>query len=59
MRHLLAPVLLSVLSVLSGTALAHEGHGFSGTHWHAGDLLGLLVLAIVGAGGALWWSRRK
>jgi hypothetical protein len=55
MRHLLAPVFLSLLS---GAALAHEGHGFSGTHWHAGDLLGLLVLAVAGAG-ALWWSRRK
>jgi hypothetical protein len=56
MRHLLAPVLLSVLS---GAALAHEGHGFSGTHWHAGDLLGLLVLALAAGAGALWWSRRK
>ncbi len=56
MRHLLAPVLLSLLS---GAALAHGGHGFSGAHWHASDLFGPVVLAVAAGAGALWWSRRK
>jgi hypothetical protein len=38
---------------------AHEGHGLPGSsHWHATDVMGLvLVLAL--AAGAAWWIRRK
>jgi hypothetical protein len=39
-------------------ASAHEGHGMAGTHWHATDPLGFVVLAAVIAG-ALWVARRK
>ena len=52
MKHLLIPTLAS--SALP--ALAHDGHGLFGSHWHASDALGfvvagLLVLAV--------WAARK
>lgn len=28
-----------------GTALAHDGHGQGGTHWHATDVLGFVIAA--------------
>ena len=39
-------------------ALAHEGHGPSGVHWHATDAWGFAMLAVVFAAG-VWWARRK
>ncbi|MBL0946085.1 MAG: hypothetical protein IBJ04_17340 [Hydrogenophaga sp.] len=40
-----------------GLALAHDGHGLSGTHWHASDAWGfVLIAALVGLA---WWSSRK
>jgi hypothetical protein len=50
---------LALLSLaLSTPALAHDGHGVAGTHWHATDTWGFVVtLALVGV--ALWFSRRK
>ena len=39
-------------------ALAHEGHGLSGPHWHATDALGFVVLGVI-VGAALWATRRK
>jgi hypothetical protein len=54
MRNLLLPL---YLTLIGGVASAHEGHGFSGAHWHASDLFGPLVLALVAGG--LWWARRK
>ena len=32
---------------LANTALAHDGHGLSGTHWHATDVLGFIAVAAV------------
>ena len=43
------------LMALSGLALAHEGHGMEGSHWHATDLLGLLVG--LGVAALTWRSR--
>ncbi|HEU5295270.1 MAG TPA: hypothetical protein VFU71_10805 [Burkholderiaceae bacterium] len=43
---------------LSPLALAHDGHGLSGAHWHATDTLGFVVLAAI-VGVALWATRRK
>ena len=38
-------------------AFAHEGHGIEGgSHWHATDTLGLLLVA--GAAGLAWWLSR-
>ncbi len=50
-----AAVALTLLAA-NGLALAHEGHGMDGSHWHATDLLGLLV----GLGvAALTWRSGK
>ena len=49
---------LTALALLASTlpALAHDGHGLAGSHWHASDAFGLLL-----AGGvavlAIWLSR--
>ena len=49
-----AAVALALLAA-KGLALAHDGHGMQDSHWHATDLLGLLVgLAIA----ALTWRSR-
>jgi len=33
------------LSQLANNALAHDGHGLAGLHWHATDALGFVVAA--------------
>ena len=47
------------LTLLALPALAHEGHGLIGSHWHSTDVLGFLG---VGAGAviavAFWLSRK-
>ena len=48
--------LLSAAS-LSSWAQAHDGHGLSGSHWHASDALGFVAVLVVVA--AVWWARRK
>jgi len=44
------------LAPLAGPALAHDGHGLVGGHWHATDVWGFLGLAAAVAL-ALWFSR--
>jgi len=39
-------------------ALAHEGHGMDGSHWHATDLWGFAVVLALAAA-AVWWRGRK
>jgi hypothetical protein len=39
-------------------AMAHDGHGTQGVHWHATDTWGFVALALVAAA-ALWFGRRK
>ena len=51
MRTVLASALLAAASQ---AALAHEGHGESGLHWHGGDLLPLLAMV---AAVCLWLWR--
>jgi hypothetical protein len=48
-------VLASLVLAASSTALAHEGHGATGFHWHGGDALWLLGIAVAVM---LWLSRR-
>jgi hypothetical protein len=43
------------LAAASATTWAHDGHGVAGTHLHASDVFGLLVLALAGA----WWLNRR
>jgi hypothetical protein len=45
-------------ALASGAALAHEGHGLEGAHWHATDAWGWVALAAVVAA-AIWFARRK
>jgi hypothetical protein len=47
-------VALALLAA-NGLALAHDGHGMQGSHWHATDLLGLVVGLAVAA--LIWRSR--
>jgi hypothetical protein len=47
-------VALALLAA-NGLALAHEGHGMQVSHWHATDLLGLVVGLAVAA--LIWRSR--
>ena len=46
-----------VLAVLSLPALAHEGHGLFGSHWHASDALGF-VAAAAAVAVAIWLSKK-
>jgi hypothetical protein len=46
----------TLMTTLAGASFAHDGHGFSGTHWHATDVWGFV--AVGGAlAVALWLSR--
>ena len=49
-----AAVALALLAA-HGLALAHDGHGMQGSHWHATDLLGLAFGLAVAA--LVWRSR--
>lgn len=50
--------LISLPALLTaGLALAHDGHGLLGSHWHATDALGFVgVLALLAV--AVWLSRK-
>jgi hypothetical protein len=39
-------------------ALAHGGHGLSGSHWHAWDVLGFVAALLVGVA-AWYFGHRK
>lgn len=47
---------LLALAFCAGQAAAHEGHGPSGSHWHATDVWGLVALGGMVAV-AIWLSR--
>lgn len=49
---------LTAITVLcvSARVAAHEGHGLAGTHWHASDAYGFMLVAALSAV-ALWLSR--
>ena len=52
---------LSIAAALLGAcaaAMAHEGHGLAGIHWHATDTLGFVCVALLAAL-ALWSARDK
>ena len=36
---------------------AHEGHGLSGSHWHASDAFGFVAALVVVA--LLWWGSKN
>ena len=39
-------------------AMAHDGHGLAGSHWHATDAWGFACVAVLAAL-AIWSSRDK
>lgn len=45
-------------SSVTAAAHAHDGHGLAGSHWHASDSFGFVVLGIAVAF-AVWAARRK
>ena len=47
----------SLLSTMAGAAFSHDGHGMTGSHWHATDVWGFVALAALVAV-ALWLSKR-
>ncbi len=46
------------LAGLAGGVQAHDGHGPSGSHWHASDAVGFGI-ALLAAVALVWWTRRK
>ena len=54
MRTVLAS---AALAAASQAAVAHEGHGLTGLHWHGGELLPLLAIAL--AVGLWLWQRGR
>lgn len=45
------------LAQLSNPAMAHDGHGLSGIHWHATDVLGFVVAAAL-IGAAFYFGKK-
>ena len=44
------------IAALATAAMAHDGHGLGGSHWHATDVGGFVAVAAV-IGLAIWFSR--
>jgi hypothetical protein len=47
----------ATLLAVTAAAHAHDGHGFTGSHSHATDLIGFLVAGIA-ACAAIWATRK-
>lgn len=45
------------LSTLASTVFAHDDHGLMGSHWHATDVLGFVLVGGLAAA-AIWLSGR-
>jgi hypothetical protein len=51
------PLYAFISFFVSVSALAHEGHGLYGSHWHATDVLGF-VGAAAAVAVAIWLSKK-
>lgn len=49
-------IAIALMNTCASTAFAHEGHGMFGSHWHATDVLGFVVVGAVLAL-AVWLTR--
>ncbi|MDP2263437.1 MAG: hypothetical protein Q8K24_09805 [Hydrogenophaga sp.] len=49
-------LLALVSSLIALPALAHDGHGLFGAHWHATDALGFVGVGLL-VGLAVWLSK--
>ncbi len=55
----LTSVLLATAALTgAGSALAHDGHGLFGAHWHATDVLGFIAAAALGVVALAWFGRK-
>jgi hypothetical protein len=50
-------IALCALFTTVTSAFSHEGHGFTGSHWHASDVAGFAALGVLIAV-AIWLSRK-
>ena len=58
MNHFTTQLIAACAGGMGATAVfAHDGHGFSGLHWHAADAWGFATVAAMIAG-AIWLSRK-
>ena len=57
LRNALFLIAAPALSTASNTVFAHDGHGLMGSHWHATDVLGFVLVGGLSAL-AIWFSRR-
>ena len=59
-RFLNATILIAAyaMSTRASIAFAHDGHGLAGSHWHATDVLGFVVVGGLAAA-AIWVSRKN
>lgn len=48
---------ITALMTAAVGASAHDGHGLAGTHWHATDTLGFVLVGVL-ALAAVWFSRK-
>ena len=47
-------IAFTLMNTGASTAFAHEGHGMLGSHWHATDVLGFVVVVLALA---VWLTR--
>jgi len=60
-NHFLNAIILIAtyaMSMRASIAFAHDGHGLAGTHWHATDVWGFVVVGGLAAV-AIWVSRKN
>jgi hypothetical protein len=50
-------IAIGALFTKANAVFAHEGHGFTGSHWHASDVAGLAALGVLIAL-AIWLSKK-
>jgi hypothetical protein len=50
-------IAFSAVFIRANDVFAHEGHGFTGSHWHASDVAGLAALGVLIAL-AVWLSKK-
>jgi hypothetical protein len=57
MSRVTSALLASAALLGPSAALAHDGHGLFGSHWHATDVLGFVAAGAVVAA-AVWFGRK-
>ncbi len=58
MSRLTSTLLAACALTGAGSALAHDGHGLFGAHWHATDVLGFIAAAAAGVVALSWFGRK-